>query len=200
MPFAFTSAMSASFAQTISDLRAPSSIVRIPFETECHAPDAEVTVSWPDANVAVPDGWDLVLEDVDGGRTVAMRTQSGYTYTNGVAGAVRHFVVVARPAEPGQALQFGAINAQQTRGGGVQVAFSLSRAADVSCEVLNIAGRVVRRQELGHRSGGDVQSAVWNGADDEGTPVPAGRYLIRLVARTDDFRQTSAVTSAYLGK
>jgi hypothetical protein len=182
------------------DLRRPGESQRFPFTVSCQAADAQVLVTWPEANTVVPRAWDLVLEDVDSSKTVGMRTQSGYRYTNGPAGALRHFVVVASPATPEREVHLTGVSARQAPNAGVQVVFGLNRAADVSVEIRNIAGRLVRRQEIGRVGAGSVTSAVWNGLSDQGNRVPQGRYLIQLTARTEDFRRTSAVTSVYLAR
>lgn len=80
-------------------------------------------------------------------------------------------------------------------GVGAEVAYTLSAAADVTVEVLNIAGRIVAvplRQQA-HDPG--LQRVLWTGQTLSGTSAPAGKYLVRVTARGEDGEQATALCS-----
>jgi hypothetical protein len=49
-----------------------------------------------------------------------------------------------------------------------------------SLTILDVAGRVVRRLDLGAPTGFHAASAAWDGFDDAGARVPAGVYFLRV--------------------
>ncbi len=63
------------------------------------------------------------------------------------------------------------------RGG--RVILSLSRASSVRIDVIDPAGRRVRRLADGTFAAG-ASSIGWDGRDDSGRPLPSGRYFLRL--------------------
>ena len=77
---------------------------------------------------------------------------------------------------------------------------SLSAEAHVEVEVLNVAGRVVRRicQDKVAPAGASI--VLWDGRGDTGTRVPGGRYLVRLNAREDDGQQRQAMAAVAMGR
>ncbi len=154
------------------------------FEVACAAHNANVSVSWPELNASVPGELALRLEDLDGGRTVYMRTVTSYTYTPGKAG-VRHFQLVAEPAGA-SGLRIVSMNAAQTRGGQVVITYQLSAPASVSAEIVNIAGRPVRALVAGRESPTGQNTLVWDGRNGGGVAAPAGTYLLHLTARSAD--------------
>jgi hypothetical protein len=78
---------------------------------------------------------------------------------------------------------------------GAEVAFALSAAADVTVEVLNIAGRVVAtpRRQRAHEAG--LQRVIWTRQTLNGTSAPPGRYLVRITAQGGDGEQATALCS-----
>jgi len=69
------------------------------------------------------------------------------------------------------------------------ISFDLSVGSEVRLEVLDMAGRLVRRLTAGHREAGH-HPAVWDGRDERGGTVASGIYLVRLStpARVDTRR------------
>lgn len=68
--------------------------------------------------------------------------------------------------------------------------YSLSDAEDVSLDVLDVNGRLVRRLLRRAQSAG-VHEAAWNGEDDAGNTVGAGIYFLRL--QIGDRMETSRI-------
>jgi len=165
----------------------------------CTAPEADVSLNWSELNATVPAGVSLVLQDLDGGKDVFMRTVAGYTYRSAGNESVRHFRIVAAPAGE-QTLALTNVTAQQTSEGTVQVSYTVSCAAEVSAEVLNIAGRSIRRLGDGTATAGSVQTLTWDGRNGFGALAPAGRYMVRLTARTHSGQASNTVRTFQVGR
>ncbi len=91
-------------------------------------------------------------------------------------------------------LTVASATALPTRGGGAEIAFSLSAAADVTVTILNIAGRPVATvaRELATDAG--TKRLVWSGQTTQGTRAPSGTYLVRVTAHSSDGEHVQAVT------
>lgn len=76
---------------------------------------------------------------------------------------------------------------------GAQIVYSLSADASVSAEVLNIAGRVVKRICTDAPAAVGANTLLWDGVSAAGTRVPNGRYIVRIIARSEDGQQSQAV-------
>jgi hypothetical protein len=83
-------------------------------------------------------------------------------------------------------------------GNGAQISVTLSAAATVSAEVLNIAGRVVKVVTTDRAMSEGVQSLTWDGRNAAGARVPAGVYLVRLSALSDDGGRSQAIATLNL--
>jgi hypothetical protein len=164
---------------------------------ETNVPSAEVAVEYPDLS-SVPAGWALYLTDRDTGARQYMRTTSRYVFQSGEGGAVRHLRIDAVP-ETGEQLVIGGVRAMQASGG-MEISYTLSRAASVDVTILNIAGRVVRTLRTEQLATAGTNTETWNMTGDRGTAVPAGQYLCRVTARTDSGRQTSNIVTMQVGR
>jgi flagellar hook assembly protein FlgD len=60
-------------------------------------------------------------------------------------------------------------------------------------DVLNIAGRLVKRFAAREVDGGTQETVSWNGVSDRGSAVPAGRYIVRLTALAEDGQTVQAI-------
>jgi subtilisin family serine protease len=153
------------------------------FQVTWTRPQSAIQILWPDLS-SVPANLSLVLTDLETGRRVSLRQQASYRFTPSGSPGARHFRVESRAA--GGAVRIAALSAVPTGSGGMQVAFTLS--ADAACDVtvLNIAGRPVRTLEAGATRAAGVNTLTWDGRSGAGTPVPAGQYLVRVTARSED--------------
>ncbi|MEI6499674.1 MAG: FlgD immunoglobulin-like domain containing protein, partial [Armatimonadota bacterium] len=89
--------------------------------------------------------------------------------------------------------------AASTGSGSAQITVNLTSAATVQVSVLNLAGRevaVLPEEELDQ----GVSTLLWNGRSSSGTRAPAGRYLVRVTARSDDGGQSQALAGLSLGR
>ncbi len=152
-------------------------------DVSCKLPNTEVTVTWPEMNAQVPADVKLVLEDLD---------SSGYHFRSGPDGCVRHLRIRAESGT-GRVLVMSSVGARGTTGGGAAIMYSLSRSAEVSVEVRNMAGRLVKRFAAQEAEGGTQQTVMWNGVSQLGSVVPAGRYLVKLTARAEDGQTVQAI-------
>lgn len=155
----------------------------------CGQPGSQVKLSWPDLS-QLPRDCRPILRDAVSGKSVYMRTTGSYSFSMGPQATTRDFTVEIS-SKVGDLLAISSLAAGAT-GDGAQISYSLSAAAEVEVTVVNIAGRPVRR--LGSTvSEAGLNSALWNGRNDNGLRVPAGVYLVRVSARTEDGQIANAV-------
>lgn len=172
------------------DLRGPADPAEWEMQVACALPNTEVELLWPNLNSEVPENLRLVLEDLESGRTVYMRTSTGFRFQTGDDGAVRHLRI--RAIDGAQALTIGTMAAQPAAGGAM-ITYAVSAPAQVSVDVLNIAGRLVKRFAAREVDGGTQETVSWNGVSDRGSAVPAGRYIVRLTALAEDGQTVQAI-------
>jgi hypothetical protein len=82
------------------------------------------------------------------------------------------------------ALTITSAAALPTVAGGAEIAFTLSAPADVMIDVLNIAGRAVATVARDLAAEAGPRRLVWSGQTLTGTRAPAGKYLVRITARS----------------
>ena len=83
--------------------------------------------------------------------------------------------------------------------GVTQITVNLTSAATVQVSVLNLAGRevaVLPERELSE----GLSTLLWSGKSTSGTKAPAGSYLVRVTARSDDGGQSQALAGLSLGR
>ncbi len=162
-------------------------------EVLCQLSGDPVTVRWPELNSMVPGAVKFMLEDVDTGQQVYMRTATGYSFTSPEGGGVRHLRITAYD-DSVTSLTLTGVSAQaMSPSGGAVITFNLSKPATVAAEICNISGVTIKG--LGERSstGSQVEMILWDGRSDRGTKVPAGRYLARITAWAADGQTVQAV-------
>jgi len=162
-------------------------------EVSCGLSEVPVKLTWPDLNAVVPDNIKLILEDLDSGQQIYMRTVSGYSFTSPDGGGVRHLRITTYD-DSVTSLTLTGVSAQaMSPSGGAVITYSLSKPATVVTEICNISGVIIKG--LGERSstGSQVEMVLWDGRSDRGTKVPAGRYLARITARAADGQTVQAV-------
>jgi hypothetical protein len=143
-------------------------------------------------NTTVPTGVTLLLQDLDTGDETYMRTSAGYSFRTGATGGTRRLRVVVS-TEAATSLSLTGVTAQGVAGGAVAFTYALSQPAEVSAEIRNIAGNLIKRLGTQTTASGAVQLLMWNGRSDRGSKVPPGYYLVRLTARTDKGQTVQAI-------
>jgi hypothetical protein len=76
---------------------------------------------------------------------------------------------------------------------GAEVIVTLSAEATVSAEIVNLAGRPVRRLCADRACEQGSTTLLWDRRSDAGTRVPTGQYLVRITARTAGGSQAQAL-------
>jgi hypothetical protein len=66
---------------------------------------------------------------------------------------------------------------------GIHVLYQILAAASVDVSIYDVTGHRVRKLDSGFQQAG-VRNLTWNGMDENGNPVPAGVYLVRVTAST----------------
>jgi protocatechuate 3,4-dioxygenase beta subunit len=175
------------------DVRAVRPIQTWQFEVVTDTPGAEIELQLPDLS-EVPADKAVYLVDETAGKRIYARTLTTYSYQAG-EGARRFRLEVADRSETG--LMITAASAQAA-GNGITVSYTLSADAQVLVEVLNIAGRKVATLDSDEAAPAGVSTCTWNGRGGSGTSVPAGRYLVRISARTADGQQVQSLVPVQL--
>ncbi|MBD3160913.1 MAG: peptidoglycan DD-metalloendopeptidase family protein [Candidatus Eisenbacteria bacterium] len=98
----------------------------------------------------------------------------------------------AEVEEPDPAAEFGIRGIRSLPGGGVDLLFSLERAAPVEVAIYDPAGRRVLARRLAERGAGE-QSWTWDGTDAAGRTLPSGVYYVKLGAEGRTATATTVV-------
>jgi hypothetical protein len=83
---------------------------------------------------------------------------------------------------------------------GAEVSLRLLAPAAIDARVLNLAGRPVRRLATGRECPAGTSRLLWDGRDDGGLSVPAGNYLVEVLARVADGSQSRGLCSLMIGR
>lgn len=154
---------------------------------ESHIGDKEVTLTWSDLSALSKDIRPL-LHDLDGERTLYMRTVSGYTFRT--LGGRRRFKIEV-PSNVGTVLAIRDIQPLRSPDDYI-IAYTVSGSARLNAVVRSINGRSIRHLAVNHpvRSGNNLLH--WDLRDDFGKRVPPGVYFIELSAGDDQERSYRA--------
>lgn len=93
------------------------------------------------------------------------------------------------------ALTMAGVSAASTGSGTVAISYTLSSPAQVTAEVLNLAGRSVAVVQSSGVAAAGANTLLWSGRSSYGTRVPAGAYLVRVTARNGAGAQCSNLSS-----
>jgi hypothetical protein len=85
-------------------------------------------------------------------------------------------------------------SAVRTRAG-AEVLFTLSAPADVTVEVVNLAGRPIATLAQNAAAEAGVQRLIWSGTAATGLRAPTGRYLVRIAAHDGEGREVNGLTT-----
>jgi len=151
-------------------------------------PDSEVEVVLPDLS-QLPNDLAVTLTDLDADRAVYARTMPSYSFRSGENGAVRHFLIEVGPQQAGGLAITTA--AAQPGGSGAVITYGVSQACNVTVEVINISGQVIKTLAAGEVSAAGTHTLSWNLRSNSGTVVPRGMYLVRINAAAETGQQTS---------
>ena len=166
------------------------------FHVDTNVADSPLTLSWPDLS-AVPTNTTLYLVDTATGKRVYMRTVSAYAF-RADGRAPRRFEILAEP-RTGASLRISGITAAPTRGGALEIVYSLSQPADVSVRVLSPSGRQVGgAPPTRQASRAGLNRLSWRAVDDDGRALPRGLYMIEIAAQSESGQATKALATLAL--
>jgi len=154
--------------------------------------EERVTLRIPDTSM-LPGTTAVWLTDLASGRKVDLRRAPGYDYTAG--DGQRRFEIEL--AERDGVMQVTAVSAQPAAIG-AQISFTLSAAGSVTVDVLNIAGRTVKRVVTDRECLAGPQGVLWHGLSDRGTRLPDGAYLVRVTAVGPSGEQSQGLATVML--
>lgn len=169
------------------------------FEVLTDMPNTPVTLSWP--NLAkISRNVEMVLVDVDANVRRVLTTLPSYTYNSGATGGTRRFQIIVQPRVRTAAM-ISNVRVAQTRSAGstrVQISYALSTEASVAVQITDATGKPVRALQVGQAAGRGVNSLTWDGRNNAGVAVPAGAYMVRITATTEDGQTASVVQPVVL--
>jgi len=154
------------------------------FDVASDLKNTDVVLTWPNIS-DVPKDYRLKLVDVDGSVTKYMRTTSSYHYNTG-DGGVRRFKLVAEPSSSSKLLISGLTVNSSRALGGATMSYNLSTDAATDVRIKSVSGRTVRELAKGRGVTRGINTLTWNYRDETGEPVPAGSYLLEVVATTPE--------------
>ncbi|MEN6521412.1 MAG: FlgD immunoglobulin-like domain containing protein [Armatimonadota bacterium] len=154
------------------------------FNVTCDKKNTDVVLTWP-ALSGVSKDYTLKMTDVDGSLTRYMRTTSSYKYNSG-EGGVRRFKLVAEPRGNNSLIISGlGINTSRANGSAT-ISYNLSADASTDVRIKSTSGRMVRSLAKGRGVTRGINNLTWNYRDETGEAVPAGSYMLEVVATTQE--------------
>lgn len=156
---------------------------------------AEVTVALPDLT-QVPHRYQVMLRDLDAGKTVYARTMQAYTYTSSDRADTRRFRLTVEPRTVGGLVV--STTAAEQAGETAVVTYNVSQTCQVTMRIMNMAGRSVRVLATDTPVSAGVNSMAWNLRNDAGAKVPAGMYLVEIQAETNNGQQARGLAKVML--
>ena len=154
------------------------------------------TLTW---NGVPPRGTNLVLRDDETGETTSLRSRSSVTWTATDARRARRFTITAEPARSSalllSSIQFVRLDGRAVGGGhAYSLAYNVSADAQMTVELRSISGRLVNRLDTGRAVTAGRQTVLWSGRAENGSPLPAGTYMLHITASAADGTADTATT------
>ena len=131
----------------------------------------------------VPEGFDVILTDVEGRAKQNLRLEPSYYF---IASVDRHFELTVTPKTTGQTALLPTKyelyqNLPNPFNPQTLIKYDLPQAANVRLEVFNILGQKVVTLVDRYEAAGP-KSALWDGTDAKGAKVASGIYLYKIIA------------------
>ncbi len=191
----FVGAGKGSGGRRVGDFRSESAARKGVWTVVLSSPVAgTVRLHW-DGVGAVPRGVRLRLVDESTGATVLPAAQGSWNLEL-AAGQTRRLTVHAEPART-LPLTITRMFSRPGRGGGVRLELATTSDAQLDVQVVSMTGKVLRTLGGGRAKAGETTTISWDGRGPDG-PLPAGSYLLQVIARDDNgavARQVRPVTT-----
>ena len=141
--------------------------------------DGNATISWPGI-AHLPRRVQLKITDLQTGRSQSLRSTASLNLTVRKGVATRYRITSEMAAT--QPLRITSLQTRGTRGG-QSISVQLSKDATLTARVLTQTGRPVQVLASGRSTtSGSETTLTWNQRDQSGNALPAGIYLIEVVA------------------
>ena len=176
------------------DVRTPGPTQTWELNVQTTALQGPVAVTWPDLTQLPPTARPI-LRDPATGQEVYMRTQREYVYEAG--GEPNRTLEIEVTDDPNGVLVVAAA-AAVPQGDGATISYTLSRDAQVTVSVHNLAGRPVAQPVATRPMTAGRNETVWTGQTSAGVRAAAGKYLIKVTAHSDDGQVSSALMAVNL--
>ena len=157
---------------------------------------AQVALTWPDLTT-LPTSVCPLLTDLVTGQSVYLRTAPVYRFTAGTKPRPFRLTLAASGAVMLSSVTATAAGSR-TAGSRAEITYALSAPAQVTVEVLNISGRLVRTICTDSPAAAGLGTVVWDGRNLTGAAVPTGVYLIRVTAKNGSGRRMSVLRTMSL--
>jgi len=152
--------------------------------------DVTVDLSLPDLS-RVPNDMTVTLVDQASGKRMYARTMTSYAYKVAEPGERRFTLEIAPRTEAGLVVTAAA----QPAGQSVVMTYTLTKPAQTTVTITNIAGREIRTLGSGGVAPQGVNTLTWNLRNAEGLRVPAGRYVVKVSAVAEDGQAAQALAT-----
>ena len=161
------------------------------------AAGSEAEIAMPDLSSLPPDHT-VTLHDPLTGTSTYLRTTSHYRFV--ARSSATRCLQLTVQQKAASSLVINTMSVQPSRSGGAHIVFSLSADAETDVEILNIAGRFIRKVEQQHLRLAGNHTILFDGRNSYGAKVPGGCYLVALRAKAEDGRQVRRLTSVNLAR
>lgn len=152
--------------------------------------ESEAATLWWNGVHRAPRGVNPVLIDLQTGERRFLRHSNSYRFAVSREGGTYRFRMELVPQ--GQLLRLSAVRVSGGRSRGqYTVSFNLNAQAQVEVSVLS-AGKVVRRLMSSATRSAGIQQVVWDGRDSNGVALPAGAYMVEIIAVSADGQKARA--------
>lgn len=144
----------------------------------------KASLSWKQAGV-VPVRSRLLVTDLSTG------TKTGVSRIGEISAQPGSRLMVEQVDNSTGSLRVNSMRVRATRGGAINVDYTLSASANVTATVYDATGKSVALIPVGAKSSGP-SSLSWNGKNREGVSLPAGVYTMTLDVTNDEGNRITA--------
>lgn len=147
--------------------------------------DGEGLLQWPGVN-NLPKRVRLQITDMQTGVVTDLKSVAGIKVSLR-AGAVRRYKV-SMATDVSRKLAVSFLRAEPTSrlSGSYSYRLGVTQDAEVDAQVMTVSGKPIQILAAGRATSGSSTKLVWNGRNTDGSPVPAGPYMLRVTVRDAD--------------
>lgn len=155
--------------------------------------DGTASISWPNIS-RLPRRVQLQITNLQTRQTQSLRSTSALSVAVHKGVATRYRITAGREAS--QTLRITSLQTTQSRGG-QNISIVVNKEATITARVLTQTGRAVQVLASGRAaSSGSATVLTWNHRDQNGNALPAGVYVVEVVASGGDGDQPVRLSRA----